>query len=163
MLCYDLFPLQGIFATWQWRKLQLQLCSHANIQHLAVLCHFYILRKGNMKKHVNSGHTPVHARGPLANGKVHLSKWCLTSWCPISQSQRCKVIKLSMTHFVFSVVLSNYLHFVQCLDNFPSRQFSTTITHQIWILEVLWVVTSGLRFFVGFHCLFWWMAGKTLK
>jgi hypothetical protein len=69
-----LFPLQGIFATWQWRKLQSLLCSHANIQHLAVLYRFYILRRENMKKRVNSGHTPVHAQGPLANGKVRLSR-----------------------------------------------------------------------------------------
>jgi hypothetical protein len=76
LLC--LFPLQGTFATWQWRKLQALLCSHANIQHLAVLYLFYTLRRESMKKHVNSGHTPVRVQGPLANGKVPLSRLCLT-------------------------------------------------------------------------------------
>jgi hypothetical protein len=71
---WSLIPLQGTFATWQWRKLQALLCSHANIQRLAVQYPFYTLRRGNMKKHVNSGHTPVHAQGPLASGKVPLSR-----------------------------------------------------------------------------------------
>jgi len=53
-----------------------------------------------MKKFVNSGHIPAHDRGPLANGKVPLSRWRLTLGCTIRQSQLCMVIKPNVTNFV---------------------------------------------------------------
>ena len=93
----------GIFACRQWRQLQVLLHIPANIHHPAVQCPFYTLRRGNMKKFVNSGYTPAHVPGPLANGKVPLSRWFLNLGCTIKLSQLCMVMKRSVTNFTLSI------------------------------------------------------------
>jgi len=107
--CCNVYIIRrGTFACRQWRQLQVLLHFPANIQRPAVQCPFYTLRRQNMKKSVNSGHTPAHDPVPLAYGKVPLSRWCLNLGCTIKQSRLCMVMKPSV-HYSF-------------------RHFSTTLT-----------------------------------